>query len=807
MPDDPQALTEARVRSGYATHLWWQIPVFSAVLALLGIVSLAEGAWEIPPGFYFTVQSGVAVGILWLFGLRLWPAVAFGAATVTLVIDGTSLHVLATAIGNTLEAVIVVYLLRRSFDGRFVAVADVRRFVIAAAVGAFVSGLFGTFGLWLTESQPMGELFRLLWIWSVGHFLGVVLVGAAIISLYSYRHTLKDRAVEGGLMLTAVLLLTTAFAAGPDAYPLQYLAYPVLIWAALRLTPMWVLVANATLTTAALLWTSLGVGPINQGSLSMNLAYAAIFSLTAWLTSVTLAAVVAEAEASHAERVGRESEYRAVVEQAAEGIIVLDSEGVCTDVNGAGARLLDRAPDEVIGRPMEDFVPEEVWQDVERILGDPPTSDPAQLLEWSYTDRDEPLWIEASVKRIASNRTQVFARDITRRHSLQRQVAEAQKMEAVGVLAGGVAHDFNNLLTVVLGQAGRALTFVEADSPAAACLEEVAEAARKSSNLTKQLLTFARKHAGEPTVLDINQVMEDRTAIIRQLLGERIRYVLTQDRTQSGHLWALIDPVEFEQVILNLVINAKDAMDAGGELSITTDAVASAQIGEAVRVRVRDVGHGMSSDTAKRIFEPFFTTKADRNRTGLGLAVSYGIVQNAGGVISCRSAPGKGTEFSLLLPRAEAPSAPVATPAAPTARSDGRGERILVIEDEDPVRELITIGLSEAGYTVLGAPDGQSALTTLNASTENVDLIVSDVILPGKSGPEVVREIQTRSPGVRAMFISGYDDNEVENTGYKPELLLRKPFTIDQLRQAVRRALDHGRDERGRPPKGAIGSS
>ncbi|NNM34813.1 MAG: PAS domain S-box protein, partial [Gemmatimonadetes bacterium] len=699
------------MRSGFATHLWWQIPLLAVAYAIPGMAVLFEAPWQVAPGYYFYPPSGVGIGILCLFGLRLWPSVFFGAAMVTLATDGSPGYALATAIGNTLEAVVAYRIIQGRLDTTFRSVESIRTFLLALAAGALASSLVGATGLALTRPLASPELVRILWMWGVGHFLGSVLVGGAIIGMYGLQKTDAKALREAAAVLLVMAFVSTAVFAnlpGQDAsYPFHYLTYPVLIWAAMRLSPGWVMLANLLLAGTMLFWTSLGVGPISQGSLSLNLAYGATFALVAWVTSMVLAATVAERTSSEKTRLEREGNYEAVVEQALEGIFVLDREGICTDVNGAGGRLFERAPERIVGHPFTDLVPQESRADIQRILEARVTEETPHLVEWAYHDRKNPLWIEASIKQIDESRIQVFARNITRRRSLERQVAEAQKMEAVGLLAGGVAHDFNNLLTVVLGQAGRARGFVGSGDPAAECMDEVIAAARKSADLTKQLLTFARKHAGEPTTLDVNQVLEDRTAMIRQLLGERVRYSLSQDRTDGGKLWVLIDPVGLEQVILNLVINAKDAMDGGGELRIATRAVQAPNMGDAVEISVSDVGHGMSPKTAKRIFEPFFTTKGERNRTGLGLAVSYGIIKNAGGAIHCTSVPDRGTEFTILLPRSSAP-APVRTVVMPErANGKGQGEWILVIEDEAPVRELITLGLTEAGYNVVGAPDGE----------------------------------------------------------------------------------------------------
>ena len=388
--------------------------------------------------------------------------------------------------------------------------------------------------------------------------------------------------------------------------------------------------------------------------------------------------------------------------------------------------------------------------------------------------------------------------DITERKQLEEQFHQAQKMEAVGRLAGGVAHDFNNLLTAILGSADLVL---ESLKPAAAEREEVEEirkAALRAADLTRQLLAFSRQQVVAPTVLNPNTVVADMDKLLRRLLGEDValRAVLAPDLATVK-----ADPSQLEQVLLNLAVNARDAMPNGGKLTIETQNVEldqeyvrghlAAQPGSYVMLAVSDTGVGMDAATQARIFEPFFTTKERGKGTGLGLATVYGIVKQSGGWIWVYSEPGQGTTFKVYLPRVTEPAAPAApSPARPV--SVRGSETILVVEDEEVIRKLVQKVLKANGYTVLVAGTGSDAERVAGAHAGPIHLLMTDVVLPGLNGREVARRLVAQRAGIRVLFLSGYTDDAIVHHGVLDPgvAFLQKPFSPAVLGRKVREVLD-----------------
>jgi signal transduction histidine kinase len=388
------------------------------------------------------------------------------------------------------------------------------------------------------------------------------------------------------------------------------------------------------------------------------------------------------------------------------------------------------------------------------------------------------------------------------RRSLEAQLRQSQKLEAVGRLAGGVAHDFNNLMLVINGLAELALDRVRPGDPLRDDLESIFETGQRAASLTRQLLAFSRKQVLAPQALDLNQLVTGVSKMLRRLIGEDIE-LLTVLADDLGRVKA--DPGQIEQVLMNLAVNAKDAMPQGGRLSLsTTNAVLDensperppdAAVGAYVAMTVTDTGCGMDTATRERLFEPFFTTKEPGKGTGLGLSTVYGIVKQSGGAISVSSAPGTGTTFTIYLPRlpdagpdaaATAGPPPAALPAA------GGRETILLVEDSPPVRKLVKRLLEMAGYTVLVATNGGEALQVLEQCRGAVHLLFTDAVLPGISGPELARRAQQLRPELRVLYTSGYTQNELHRQEVLGPgvLLLPKPYTREQLCRQVRAALD-----------------
>jgi PAS domain S-box-containing protein len=380
-------------------------------------------------------------------------------------------------------------------------------------------------------------------------------------------------------------------------------------------------------------------------------------------------------------------------------------------------------------------------------------------------------------------------RDMTERRAFEEQVRESQKMEAVGRLAGGIAHDFNNLLTVIRGNSEIIRDSLSADPGTAELVDEVRGAADRGAGLVRQLLTFGRRQAAKPVVLDLNTVMTDMAGILRRLLGAPV--AIETDLAPTS-VRVRIDRGQLEQVVMNLAVNARDAMPNGGTLTISTSSVSGAGRGSAryARLAVADSGCGMTDEVKQHVFEPFFTTKGPDKGTGLGLATAYSIVTQAGGRIGIDSAPGAGTTFRIDLPWCdEAPAASAVTPCpVPGNSQEGRGRSILLVEDEDAVRKLARVTLEGSGYTVIEAPDGESALECL-AGAGHLDLLVTDLTMPGIDGRELAEQVRAARPDIGVVFMSGYAPEIDRLESLVGALFLAKPFTPADLRKAATKAI------------------
>ena len=389
-------------------------------------------------------------------------------------------------------------------------------------------------------------------------------------------------------------------------------------------------------------------------------------------------------------------------------------------------------------------------------------------------------------------------RDVTEQRRLEEQIRQAVKVEAVGRLAGGIAHDFNNILTAILGTTQLLQREIGPEAPHYADVEEIRMAAERAADLTRQLLAYSRRQVLAPRVLDLNAVVLGLDHMLRRLIGEDVELV-NELAPQLAPVRA--DPGQLEQVIVNLALNARDAMPDGGSLTVDTANVdvdaafvrthPGAVPGSYVRLRVRDTGTGMDVETRDHLFEPFFTTKSVGKGTGLGLATVYGIVKQSGGYIWVDSAPGLGSVFAILLPRTS--GTPEPAPSAPPAADPARGtETILLVEDEENVRTLSDRALSKLGYSVLAAQSGADALRVAERHDEPIHLVLTDVVMPGLSGRELVRQLSVVRPGMKVLYISGYSDEAIARHGVLDPgtAFLQKPFTPDRLASKVREVLD-----------------
>jgi PAS domain S-box-containing protein len=480
-----------------------------------------------------------------------------------------------------------------------------------------------------------------------------------------------------------------------------------------------------------------------------------------------------------------------------DAVVAADAEYRVTFWNDAAARLYGCTRDEALGRRTEDLVPWE-WSEA-------PRDEVRRLVEttgeWSgeisFKNRQGAMtFADLSVSRLQDADGRRIGsvsgiRDISEKKRLEEQLLQSQKMQAIGVLAGGVAHDFNNLLTVISGYCELGLLEVAAGTPAADCLAEVIKAATRASDLTQQLLAFGRKQVLQLQVVPLNRLVEQVERLLERLIGEDIVSVLELDPAVRA---VKADPGQMQTVVINLAVNARDAMPKGGRLAIRT-AVAEfgaerqpprAEIlpGRYALLTVEDTGTGMDETTVSRIFEPFFTTKELGKGTGLGLSSVYGIVKQSGGHIWVDSEIGKGTKFTVCLPEVAVQPEPSERPVTPTSPA-GQGH-VLVVEDQAEVRSLTCRILQAGGYSVTSAANGDEALRLAESCDVAIDLLLTDVVMPGMTGPELAARMRSGRPGLKVLFMSGYSDGgSMHGLTGAVRPYLQKPFAPAQLTATV----------------------
>jgi PAS domain S-box-containing protein len=495
------------------------------------------------------------------------------------------------------------------------------------------------------------------------------------------------------------------------------------------------------------------------------------------------------------------------IENAPVGFALVDREFRYVRVNEALAAINGLRPADHLGRHVREIVPR-LWPRLESryhqlLQGSGPLGDIELSGETAAAPGRARHWLASHYPvRIGSELLGigVVINEVTERKRLEEQFLQAQKMEAVGRLAGGIAHDFNNLLTVINGYATMLLEDLGEGVPCAPSVRAILDAGERAAALTQQLLAFGRKQIASPRLLDLNAVVRDMGKMLRRLIGERI--LLTVD-LQPGLGQVRADPTQVQQVVLNLAVNAADAMPQGGQLSLTTRQAERGAGGRWVMLAVTDTGCGMTGEVKAHLFEPFFTTKAVGKGTGLGLSTAYGIVRQSGGHVEVESQPGAGTTFRIYLPCVEGPAEAVIS-ANPRTAPQGR-ETVLLAEDEEAVRLLARQVLQSGGYAVLEAGDGARALNLAELHGGPIDLLVTDVVMPGLGGPELAERLCASRPGLRVLYLSGYTDHGVVRDGVSQEAVhfLHKPFTGAALSQKVREVLDSPPQTEPKPPTSA----
>lgn len=504
--------------------------------------------------------------------------------------------------------------------------------------------------------------------------------------------------------------------------------------------------------------------------------------------------------AEEAERIARER-FESIFDNAVFGLFVARLDGTFLQVNVALAEMLGHESREAlmgVGLPAVHADPRQ-WEDIMREAHDVGHMETRDL-EWVRADQT-PITVRINGKVIEGPDGdpvfEVIVRDVTDEKRTEDELRQTQKMDAIGQLAGGIAHDFNNLLTVIGGNVELLEDDLEDADPLRSDLSQIAKATRRATSLTRRLLMFSRRGKRGEGALDVQEVVPELEQMLVPLIGETV--TLTTD-LGSDPLPVAIDAGELEQILLNLVLNARDAMPRGGTISVTARIASCEETADSeacpdgdddgVFLSVSDTGVGMDAATQHRIFEPFYTTKPMGKGTGLGLSTVYGIVRRARGVIRVVSAPDQGTSIEIWLPLSSA--APVAELREAEASQAVGTETVLVVEDDELVRNFVSRALSEAGFQVWTADDGQSALDLLRTRGAGMDVVLTDVVMPNLGGQELAERLGLIAPNVPILFMSGYVDNpflsaELETN---PEVFIKKPFSAAELRVRVRRILD-----------------
>jgi PAS domain S-box-containing protein len=760
--------------------------------------------------------TGLAIAALVILGRGAWPGVAAGAFLANAATSIPLAAAAAIAAGNTLEAVVAATLLTRAAGNRprLDAMGTVRTLVLVAApLGALASALIGVSALTVTGALPAAGAPSAAAVWWTGDLLGALIVAPLLLAwLVDLPST---RAVRGPVEV-ALLCVGTVLAAELGLghllpvpallrrFDYPYLLFPFVVWAALRFGGRGASLMTFVVSVVAVWRTVAGGGPFNGitggGTLFAVGCYLGIVAVTGLLLA---AAVTHERETATEELRRRDEQLRVALDAARMGVWFWSATDNTLTWDDTLRRIYGLAPgDRVAG--YEDFITRVHSEDREFVE----TTVRRALAEGGRLDYEFRIvlpdgrvrWI-ADLGRVVEDKDGKAVgmtgtcQDVTDRRTAEERLRLAHRMESVGRLAGGVAHEANNQMSVVMSAADFILARPDLPPAVRTDAEYIRRAAERTAAVTAQLLAFSRRQVLRPQVLDLNGVLAKFRLVLQRTLGEDCPVTLLLD-SRLGHVQA--DPGQLEQVLLNLAINARDAMPRGGRLSVETSAVElterSGLLAHGVAVRpgpyallaVTDTGHGMDKSTLAHVFEPFFTTKGVGQGTGLGLATVYGIVKQSDGYVWAYSEPGRGTTIKIYLPVTEA--RPETAAEEPAAQAMAAGELVLVVEDEAQVRTIAARALSEAGYRVLVAESGEQALELLSRNGDRPALVLADVVMPGMSGSELAVEIGRLAPGVPVLFTSGYTDGEILRRGLLEPgaAFLAKPFSPEALVRAVR---------------------
>jgi PAS domain S-box-containing protein len=820
-PDMSATLRDAR----------WILPWNATTIAVLyvGWIALSRSrvVFQLWPGissWYPPAALAAAACIVW--GWRALLPLFAGALTVALVFTGPGEQwwrlILISASLKAVYWLGALVLRRLKFDSCFGRPVDVASFLGVMAWCALISAAIGTREVALLGQLGRDDIPRAILLYWAGDLVAVLALAPALLLLahsvgrwYSRRSAppspLKDvpavRVTRGRVLqrnavqiLTVPVALWLAFGVAPR---LGFIAYAIcflpLGWVALSRGVRGAAFMVAALDVGALMmlhWS--GVTPRDNLEVQTFMASLA-------LTGLLLGSVADERERARRQLVESKERYREVVELLPDPLVV-HRDGRVLFVNPAAATLLGATREGLVGVHYRDFAEPASTEVIARRLELVAAGEPVGLAEHRFRKLDGQgvVAVETVSKLIMYDGAPAMLsamRDVTLRKRLEEELRHAQRLEAVGRLAGGVAHDFNNLLTVIISYSQLLLSELEQDAPTRVYAEETRHAAERAAGLTRQLLTFSRKQVLQPRSVRINEVVGGTETLIRRLIGPEIRTSVTLG-PEAGVV--LADPGQLEQVVVNLAVNARDAMPEGGSLTIETGAIAfttsqhrwpGLAAGSYAMLLVSDTGFGIADEVRMHIFDPFFTTKEVTKGTGLGLATVYAIVKQSGGSIFVESEVGKGSLFAVFLPRmierADTParghtSVPLGAGVIP--RGAGEGRRVLLVEDDAAVRSVTKRVLERAGFVVVEAVNGLDALVKLDAPGSSIDVVLSDMAMPEMNGRELERALHERGSLVPVILASGYPDPNAGMANHGSPVL-QKPLDAATLTSALGAAL------------------
>jgi PAS domain S-box-containing protein len=742
------------------------------------------------------IGVALAVALLLPFRRAVAPLVAVAVAVASVaVVRGTDPAIaVALGVAAVIGAAAAAVLLRVYADGSFrvAGVRDLVALVVAALAGALLAAAVVTAAVALADTGP--AWWRTLYRTTTAGAIGMVLVACVCVAVAPPQGRRRGTPLEAILLALACAGAAVAVARWDD--PLAFVAVLLLLWAAARFGTRVTALGALVLVGAADWALARGAGPFTPPLVTADGGVLLVQALL----GATLLAVLGFATAL-TERDGAETQRRFAAERSRRtfdhspvGIAVTNLGGEVLEANRALCLLLGRPESQLLGRTLRSWRVDDT--------GEHEVVDPAGGLDVGEPRRQrllradgETLHVELSEARLrhadgAPDHRILFVQDVSEPTTLRHQLVHAQKMESVGRLAGGIAHDFNNLLAIMRGQVELLQDDLALIERARARIDSVQRATDRAAALTDDLMAFSRRRVDQPETFDLHELLRSLRELLHQLVGPTVSLEL---EFEADVATILADPNRLEQAVMNLAVNARDAMPSGGRLTFGTSNVSVADGPSYVVLAVRDTGIGMDESTRARVFEPFFTTKPPGMGTGLGMSTTADIVRAAGGTIEVRSALGRGSTFLLGYPTVEPAAADLGV-RGPGSEARPASGTVLVVDDEPDVRTLVSDILRDAGYFVLVAPDGKAALALLDRSP-HVDLLVTDVVMPVMSGTDLAARVEERAPGTPVLFVSGFVPAGAAALRGAP--LLTKPLRRADLLDAVRALVPGGQDTPG----------